>query len=232
MARRLIAETLGTAGLLIAIVGSGMRGDGPQSSQLFQHAIVVGAALAALIATFLAVSGAHFNPAVTLVDALVGGMPWGTALAYIPAQVLGAGLGVVGGNLLSGLPAVAMSTTSRTGLRVAASEAVATLVLLLVIFALKRSGKVAAIPAAVGAWIAAAIYFTPSTSFANPAVTIARAFTDSPTGIATSDLGGVLLGQLVAVMVGVGIISWLFTDGALMKSKHSIASRTEEQNDR
>ena len=210
MINRLTAEALGTAGLVVVIVGSGIRSEGTSSVQLFHHAVVVGGALAVLIATLGPVSAAHFNPAVTTLEALFGGVPVKVALAYIGAQVGGAMAGVVGGNLLFGLPAVSVATTTRSGLRLAVSEVVATLGLLVVIFGLKRSGKPELIAVAAGGWVAAAMYFTPSTSFANPAVTIARAFTDTYTGISASSLSGFLLAQLVAVPLGAILISWLF----------------------
>lgn len=212
VARRLAAELLGTAGLLLAIVGSGVAAasDAGTSAQLFPHAVVVGAALGALIMTFGSVSGAHFNPAVTLVDALFKGLgPW-LAGGYVVAQLGGAVVGVVGANLLFGLPAVAVATTERAGWALAASEGVATAGLLLVIFGVARSGNTRAVPAAVGAWLAAAIYFTSSTSFANPAVTVARVLTDTYTGIAPAGVPVFLAAQLVGAAAAAGLIAWLF----------------------
>lgn len=229
MTRRLTAEMLGTAGLLIAIVGSGIRSDGPSSTQLFQHAVVVGVCLAVLIATFESVSGAHFNPAVTIVDALLGGVRWRVALGYVTAQLVGASAGVMGVTVLFGLPAVTLATTARSGFRLAASEVVATLGLLLIIFGLRRSGRLSAIAPAVGAWVGAAIYFTPSTSFANPAVTVARVLTDTYTGIRGSSLGGFLLGQLVAVPLGVILATWLFDRSVITRSAVSAAQLEEMQ---
>lgn len=216
IARRLVAEFLGTAGLLLAVVGSGITAstDGAASAQLFQHALIVGAALAALIATFGPVSGAHFNPAVTLVDAVFGGIRPRVAAAYVGVQMLGGVLGVVGANLLFGLPAVAWAGTERAGFGLAASEAVATLGLLLVIFGVVRSGNVRAVPAAVGAWIGAAIYFTSSTSFANPAVTVARMLTDTYTGITPGAVPAFLVAQLVGAGAAAGLIAWLFRPDA------------------
>lgn len=211
-ARRLAAELVGTAGLLLAIVGSGITAsvDGAASAQLFQHAVVVGAALAALIVTFGSVSGAHFNPAVTVVDALFGGVSPRLALGYVAAQFAGAVLGVVSANLLFDLPAVSLATTDRGGLALAASEAVATAGLLVVIFGVVRSGNVRAVPAAVGAWIGAAIYFTSSTSFANPAVTVARQLSDTYTGITPGAVPGFLAAQLVGAGIAAVLIAWLF----------------------
>ena len=211
-ARRLAAEFLGTAGLLLAIVGSGITAssDGAASAQLLQHAIVVGAALAALILTFGPVSGAHFNPAVTVVDAVFGGLQWRLAAGYVAAQTTGALAGVIGTNLLFGLPVIEIAGTDRTGAAGAASEAVATFGLLVVIFGVVRSGRTNAVPAAVGAWIAGAIYFTPSASFANPAVTVARMLSDTYTGIAPSAVPGFLAAQVAGAAVAAAVIGSLF----------------------
>lgn len=214
--RPLVAEFLGNAGLLLAIVGSGITAgaDGPASAQLFHHAVAVGAALFALILTFGPVSGAHFNPAVTVVDVWFGGMSARVGLAYAGAQLAGACAGTVGANLLFGLPAVAASATDRTGFGGAASEVVATFGLLLVIFGVVRSGRTASVPAAVGTWIAGAIYFTSSASFANPAVTVARMLTDTYTGIGVAAVPGFLLAQAVGVVLAALTIRWLFADAA------------------
>lgn len=212
IARRLVAEALGTAGLLLAVVGSGITAqvDGAVSAQLFQHAVVVGTTLAALIITFGWVSGGHFNPAVTLVDTFFGGIQPGMAVGYVAAQVAGAAAGVIGANLLFGLPAVAIATTGRVGMALVASETVATFGLLVVIFGVVRSGNPAAVPAAVGTWIGGAIYFTSSTAFANPAVTVARMLTDTYTGIAPGHVAGFLLGQSLAMILAAAVIGWLF----------------------
>lgn len=214
-ARRLAAEFLGTAALLLAIVGSGITAssDGAASAQLMQHAIIVGAALAALILTFGSVSGAHFNPAVTVVDAVFGGLQWRLAAGYVVTQIAGAIVGVVVTNLLFGLTVIDIAGTDRTGLAPAASEAVATFGLLVVIFGVVRSGRTTAVPAAVGAWIAAAIYFTPSASFANPAVTLARVLSDTYTGIAPSGVPGFLAAQVLGAAVAAMVIGWLFRAG-------------------
>lgn len=210
--RRLAAELLGTAGLLLAIVGSGIAAatDGAASAQLFQHAVVVGAALGALIVTFGSVSGAHFNPAVTVVDAVFRGLSPRMAAGYVAAQLAGALVGVMVANLLFDLPAVSVATTERGGFALAASEGIATAGLLVVIFGVARSGATRAVPAAVGAWLAAAVYSTSSTSFANPAVTVARMLTDTYTGIAPPAVPGFLAAQLVGAAAAGGLIAWLF----------------------
>ncbi len=211
-ARRLAAEFIGTALLLLAIVGSGVvtSTDGPASAQLFQHATVVGATLATLIVTFGSVSGAHFNPLVSIVDAVFGGLGRGIVFGYVAAQVIGAVAGVALANVLFGLTFVAIATTDRTGSGLMASEAVATYGLLVVIFGVVRAGRAAAVPAAVGSWIAAAIYFTSSASFANPAVTIARQLTDSYTGIAPPAVPGFVGSQIVGAAAAWLTIRWLF----------------------
>lgn len=211
-ARKLVAEFLGTAFLLVAIVGSGISAsvDGAASAQLFQHAVVVGVALTALILTFGPISGAHFNPAVTAADAALGGTPWRLAAAYVAAQISGAAVGVVSTHIMFDLPATAVATTTRTGAPLVASEAIATGGLLLVIYGIVRAGNISAVPGAVGAYITAAIYFTSSASFANPAVTLARGLTDTWTGIAPPGIPAFLAGQIAGVVGAVGIIGWLF----------------------
>lgn len=210
--RPLVAELLGTAFLLVAVVGSGITAsaDGPASSQLFQHALVVGGALAALIWMFGPVSGAHFNPAVTVADWWFGGLPGRLAGAYVAAQLVGAVLGTVLTHLLFSLPVVELSTTVRAGGGLAAAEAVATGGLLIVIFALVRTHRTGAVPGAVGLWIAAAIVFTSSAAFANPAVTLARTVTDTWTGIAPASAPGFLLGQVAGTVGAVALVGWLY----------------------
>lgn len=226
IARRLAAELIGTAGLLLAIVGSGITAatDGPESAQLFQHAVVVGAALGALIVTFGSVSGAHFNPAVTLVDALFGGLSTRLAMAYVAVQLAGGAAGVVLANIMFDLPAVAMSTTQRSGLALLLSEAVATAGLVVVIFGVGRSRHPGAVPAAVGAWITAAIYATSSTSFANPAVTVGRVLTDTYTGIAPLGVGPFVVAQVVGALAAAALVGWLFRPDPAMAASVVVAA--------
>lgn len=208
-----MAEFLGTAVLLSAIVGSGIvvaDGGGDAASQLFQHAVVVGAALVALILAFGPVSGAHLNPVVTLADWWFGGIATGRAVRYVVAQVTGAAAGVLATDAMFGREVAALATTVRGGLGAVAGEALATAGLVLVIFALVRSDRGTAVPAAVGAWIAAAVVFTASDAFANPAVTLARALTDTWTGIAPSSVPGFLLGQALGGLVGTALAAWLY----------------------
>lgn len=210
--RRVTAELVGTAFLLAAIVGSGIvtETDGAASAQLFQHTVVVGLALVALILTFGPVSGAHFNPVVTLADAWFGGMPWRRVPGYLAAQIVGAVIGVAVTNATFGSVALEVSANPRDGVGLVAGEVVATLGLLLVIFGLVRSGGGRVVAGAVGAYIAAAIYFTASASFANPAVTLGRALSDTYTGIAPASVPGFLLGQGIGLVLAVVLIAFLF----------------------
>lgn len=211
-ARRLVAEALGTAFLLAAIVGSGIvtSVDGAASAQLFQHAVAVGLALAALIATFGHVSGAHFNPVVTVVDAAFGGLSARMAAAYVAAQLAGAALGTVITNLMFGLAPVTLATDDRLGAHLAVGELVATFGLLVVIFGVVRSGSTRAVPAAVGAYIGAAIFFTSSAAFANPAVTVGRMLTDTYVAISPRSVPPYLMAQLLGGVLAAGLIAWLF----------------------
>lgn len=211
-ARRLVAELLGTAFLLAAIVGSGIvtASDGADSAQLFQHAVTVGLALVALILTFGSVSGAHFNPVVTLADAWFGGMPWRRVPGYLVAQITGACLGVVITAVSFGLPAVELATDPRPGVGLMLGEGVATLGLLLVIFGVVSSGGGRAVAGAVGAYIAAAVFFTSSAAFANPAVTVARVLSDTYTAITPGSVPGFLLGQGLGLALAVPLIALLF----------------------
>lgn len=211
-ARRLVAEFLGTALLLVAVVGSGIitSSDGAASTQLFQHAVAVGLALTALILVFGPVSGAHFNPVVTLVDWWFGGLPGVLAARYVAVQVTGAVVGTVLTHLSFGLSVATLSGNTREGIGMAVAETIATGGLLLVIFALVRTGQHGAIPGAVGAWIAAAIFFTSSASFANPAVTLARALTDTYTGIAPMSVPAFLVGQALGMVGSALLIRWMY----------------------
>lgn len=211
--RRCTAELLGTALLLVAVVGSGIvvgRDGTDAASQLFQHAVVVGVTLAALIVTLGPVSGAHLNPVVTAVDWWFGGLPARRAAGYVVAQVVGAVLGVVVANVMFGEPAAALSTTARASAGVAVGEVVATGGLLLVIFGLVRAGRTAAVPGAVGAWVAGAIVFTSSACFANPAVTLARGLTDTWTGIAPGSIPLFLAAQVAGGVVTAVAVRWLY----------------------
>jgi glycerol uptake facilitator-like aquaporin len=214
--RAAAAELLGTALLLWAIVGSGIAvtlGD-PPIAQLLPHAIAVGLALAAIIAMLGPVSGAHLNPAVTLAAVLLGRLPRSHAAAYTVAQVAGGVLGAVAANLTFGLPAVQLSMRARDGAPLLASEVGATLgLVLLILVMVLAGGTVTRIAMAVGAYIAAAIMFTPSTAFANPAVTLARTLSDTFAGIAPASAPAFIAAQLVGALLAVGLVRWFAGDG-------------------
>ena len=207
---QLIAEFFGTATLLAIIVGSGIvvSQDGSEGiAALFPHAVTIGVGLGVLILLLRPVSGAQFNPAVTLCALALRLITWRHAVAYITVQTAGAIVGVVATDRLMRGAAFALATTERTGASLLVSETAATTWLLVIIFVLVRRGELHLLPSAVGGYILAAILFTPSTAFANPAVTIARIFTDSYTGIAGSGVPGFVLAQLLAIPVALGLIA-------------------------
>jgi glycerol uptake facilitator-like aquaporin len=212
MVRRVAAEAVGTALLLAAVVGSGIMGDrlagGNAALALLANTIATGAALAALIFTFGPVSGAHFNPAVTLADASQGGLRWPEVPGYVVAQATGAILGVWTAHLMFGEAILQVSHHVRAGGAQLASEFVATFGLMAVIWGCSRR-RAEAIPIAVGLYIAAAYWFTASTSFANPAVTLARSFTDTFSGIRPADAPGFILAQLVGALAATLLFRWL-----------------------
>ncbi len=207
------AEFVGTGFLLAAIVGSGIMAETlsvDPGLQLLQNALATAGALAAIILALGSVSGAHLNPAVTLADRAFGGLTSRETAGYIIAQITGGIAGVVVANLMFDLPAAAWSTTERSGSHLWLAEIVATAGLLLVIFGLVRAGRGAVVAFAVGGYIAGAYYFTSSTSFANPAVTIARTITDTFTGILPASAPGFIIAELVGTLLAVGLIHYLF----------------------
>lgn len=211
--RRYVAEFVGTGFLLAAIVGSGIMAENltdDRGLQLLQNAIATSAVLTALILALGSVSGAHLNPAVTLADRAFGGLSTKDTIGYLVAQTSGGITGVVLANLMFDLPAVTWSTTARTGSHLWLAEIVATLGLLLVIFGLVRAGRGSAVAFAVGGYIAGAFYFTSSTSFANPAVTVARMFSDTFAGIGPASAPGFLLAELVGTALAIALIHYLF----------------------
>jgi glycerol uptake facilitator-like aquaporin len=213
LARRALAEALGTAFLLATVIGSGIMATRLTSDvglQLLINSVATGAALVALILAFGPVSGAHFNPVVTLADRFFGGVRSSEAGVYIGAQIAGACIGVMVANLMFGLAAVNVSTKVRTGGGLWLGEVVATLGLLLIIFGVVRSGRSNAAPFAVGAYITAAYFFTSSTSFANPAVTIARTLSDTFAGIAPRSAPAFIGMQLIGMVVAIGAIAVLY----------------------
>jgi arsenate reductase len=213
LSRRLVAEAVGTALLIIAVVGSGImasRLSTDKGLQLFENAAATAGALIGLILMFGAVSGAHFNPAVTLVDRWFGTITTRDAALYAVAQVVGGCGGAVIANLMFELPAVEWSTKSRSSGALWLSEVVATIGLLLVIHGCVRTGRANAVPFAVGAWIGGAYWFTSSTSFANPAVTIARTLTDSFAGIKPSSAPLFIVMQMAGAALAYGLIRFLY----------------------
>jgi glycerol uptake facilitator-like aquaporin len=213
MRSRLLAEGLGTGLLLFVVVGSGIAAQGlgqEPGTQLFTHAVVVGLGLAALIAMFQPISGSHFNPAVTLAFWRSGDISLGEALRYVVTQLAGAVLGVIAANVTFGITAVSLSETVRSGIGLVVAEAIGTFVLVLSILLLVRTARAGLVPAVVGAWVAAIVFATSSTGFANPAVTIARVLTDSYTGIAPASVLAFVAAQLVAGLLAALIVPALF----------------------
>lgn len=210
--RPLVAEFVGTALLLAAVVGSGIMGqrlaNGNVAVALLANTLATGAALVALILAFGPISGAHFNPAVSLADASQGGLSWTAAGGYVVAQIAGALIGVAIADAMFGEPIYAWSQHARNGFPQILSETVATFGLLSVIWGCARQ-RPDAVPFAVGAYITAAYWFTASTSFANPAVTLARALTNTFAGIRAADVPGFLVGQTVGAAAATTLFKWL-----------------------
>jgi len=212
--RRVSAELLGSALLAALVVGSGIAAQrlSPDDTglQLLENAFATALGLPVLILIFGPLSGAHFNPVVSLVDSAIGLRSWRDAAAYIPAQIVGCILGAMLANLMFGDPAVSISTTDRLTPGHFLAEIVATAGLILVIFALARTGRAHLAPAAVGAYIGAAYFFTSSASFANPAITVGRMFSDTFAGIAPSSAPGFVVAQLIGGAVGLILVRWLY----------------------
>jgi glycerol uptake facilitator-like aquaporin len=212
LARRACAEGIGTALLLATVVGSGIMAErlagGNVAIALLANTIATGAGLVALILTFGPISGAHFNPAVTLVDAWQRGLPWREVPAYLAAQIAGAFAGVAVAHGMFAEPVFAWSRHARAGAPQLLSEFVATFGLLAVIWGVSRR-RSTAVPFAVGAYITAAYWFTASTSFANPAVTLARSVTDTFAGIRPVDAPGFVAAQLAGAIAATALFRWL-----------------------
>jgi glycerol uptake facilitator-like aquaporin len=210
--RRAVAEGIGTALLLAAVVGSGIMGErlagGNVAVALLANTLATGAALVALILTFGPISGAHFNPAVTLAGAVQGGLPWREVVPYLAAQVAGAFGGVAAAHVMFGEPLYFASQRARAGGAQAFSEFVATFGLLAVIWGCARS-RSSMVPFAVAAYITAAYWFTASTSFANPAVTLARSASDTFAGIRPEDVPLFVVAQLVGAGAATALFGWL-----------------------
>ena len=212
--RRLTAEFLGSAFLAAVVIGSGIAAQrlspGGVGLELLENAAATAAGLFAIILMFGPVSGAHVNPVVSFADAAFGGLRWRDAAAYLPAQVAGCIAGAVAANLMFAQAAVSISTKHRATPAHFLSEVIATLGLLLVIFALARSGRSRSAPAAVGAYIGAAYFFTSSTSFANPAITIGRMFSDTFAGIAPDSVLSFIGAQIIGGALAVAVVKTLY----------------------
>jgi arsenate reductase len=214
--RRLLAEYVGSAFLAALVIGSGIAAQklspGDVGLELFENAAATGAGLFAIILMFGPVSGGHFNPVVSFVDASFGGMRWREAIAYAPAQIAGCITGAIVANAMFAQTLVTISTKHRASGAHLLAEVVATLGLMLVIFSLTRTKRGATAPAAVGAYIAAAYFFTSSTSFANPAISIGRMFSNTFAGIAPSSVPGYIAAQIVGGFAAVALLRVLYPD--------------------
>jgi glycerol uptake facilitator-like aquaporin len=214
--RSLLAEFLGSALLAAVVIGSGIAAQrlspGDVGLELLENAAATAAGLYTIILMFGPVSGAHFNPVVSLVDASFGGLSWRRAFAYVPAQVAGCVAGAVLANGMFATAAVSISTKHRASSAHLLAEAVATLGLLLVIFSLARTRRAHAAPAAVGAYIGAAYFFTSSTSFANPAIAVGRMFSDTFAGIAPASVPGFVLAELAGGILAIVLLRTLYPD--------------------
>ena len=214
LSRRLLAEFLGSALLTAVVIGSGIAAQRLSPTDvglaLFENAAATAAGQFTIILMFGPVSGGHFNPVVSLVDAAFGGLGWRDVLAYVPAQIAGCAAGAVLANAMYGVSAISISTHHRASPAHLLSEIVATAGLLLVIFALARTRRATTTPAAVGAYIGAAYFFTSSTSFANPAITVGRMLSDTFAGIAPASAPGFIVAQLVGGVLAIGVIRALY----------------------
>jgi glycerol uptake facilitator-like aquaporin len=211
--RRLLAEFLGSALLAALVIGSGIAAQELSADtgiRLLENALATAAGLFALILVFGPVSGAHFNPVVSIVDAGLRGFTWREVAAYVPAQVAGCVSGAILANAMFARAAVSISATHRASGAHLLAEAVATAGLVLVIFSLARTGRATVTPAAVGAYIGAAYWFTSSTSFANPAISVGRVFSDTFAGIAPASVPGFVLAQLAGAAVGLALVRVLY----------------------
>jgi glycerol uptake facilitator-like aquaporin len=216
LARRLLAELLGSAFLAALVIGSGIAAQTLSPNdlglQLFENAAATAAGLFTIILMFGPVSGGHFNPVVSLADASFGGIRWRDALAYLPAQVAGCVLGAVAANGMFSLAAISISVHHRASAAHLFSEAIATAGLLLVIFSLARTKRSSTAPAAVGAYIGAAYFFTSSASFANPAISVGRMFSDTFAGIAPASVPGFVAAQLLGGACAILAVRALYPD--------------------
>jgi glycerol uptake facilitator-like aquaporin len=237
LARRATAEALGTALLLATVVGSGIMGErlsgGNVAVALLANTIATGAGLVSLILTLGAISGAHFNPAVTLADASQGGLRWREVPVYVGAQVSGALVGVAAANVMFGEALFSASRHAREGGAQWFSECVATFGLMSVIWGCARLRSSASVAFAVGAYISAAYWFTSSTSFANPAVTLARSMSDTFAGIRPRDVPAFVVAQLIGAAAATILFRWLVptlpADASSVVVPHADAAHNSEQ---
>jgi glycerol uptake facilitator-like aquaporin len=221
--RRVLAEVIGTALLALAVVGSGIAAHSlagvNAGEELGINAAVTAFALFVIVVVLAPVSGAHLNPVISLVDFVLGRRRWQDVVSYIPGQVVGCVAGAILANAVFGLPAISMSSNNRLSWPHLLSEVVATAGLVLVVFALSRSGRERFVAAAVGAYIGAAYFFASSTSFANPAITVGRMFTNTFSGIAPTAGLGFVTAQLVGGILGLVLVVVLFPSGRSRSSK-------------
>jgi glycerol uptake facilitator-like aquaporin len=232
IARRAFAEFIGTAFLVMAVIGSGIAASrlttGDVGLQLFESAVVTGAALVAIILAVGPVSGAHLNPVITLLDRVFGGLTTREGATYVGAQLAGGFTGAVVANLMFGLKSIEISTQVRSGGGLWLGEVVATFGLALVVFGVVRSARAGVAAFAVGAYIAGAYFFTSSTSFANPAVTFSRMFSNTFAGIAPSSVPGFIAFQLVGAIVAAGAIRALYPDASAVAARIVVPQTVRE----
>lgn len=231
LSRRLAAEFIGTAFLVAAVIGSGVMGEqlanGNVALALLANTVATGAALVAIILAFGPISGAHLNPAVTLADAIEGGFSWSHASQYAAIQVLGGVTGAVAAHLMFGLPPISLSQHVRSGPAQFLSEFIATFGLVSVIWGCSRA-RAESVPFAVGAYITAAYWFTASTSFANPAVTIARSLSDTFAGIRPADAPLFILAQILGALAATFLFRWLVPSLSSAARDVLVAHRNEK----
>jgi glycerol uptake facilitator-like aquaporin len=233
LARRAIAEFIGTALLLAAIVGSGIAASrlSPNATglQLLENAAATAATLVAIILAIGPVSGAHINPVMTLANRAFRGIDTVTAITYMAVQFAGAAFGSVVANLMFSLPAVSISTTARSNGGLWLAEGIATFGLVLVVFGVARSGRSAVAPFAVGAYIMGAFFFTSSTSFANPAVTVARMLSDTFAGIAPSSVAAFMAAQVVGAILALGVVRLLYPEAEQVADRIVVPTKEAEE---
>ncbi len=226
LSRRLLAEYLGSAFLAALVIGSGIAAQSlsPHDAglALLENAAATAAGLFAIILMFAPVSGGHFNPVVSLADAALGGLSRRDALAYIPAQIAGCITGAIVANGMFALTAISISTHHRASPAHLFAEVIATLGLILVIFALARTGRAGSAPAAVGAYIGAAYWFTSSTSFANPAISVGRIFSNTFAGIAPASVPGFVAAEVAGGLIAIVVVRALYPSATPAAAAHVV----------